>query len=275
MNSDVKVVAEIGINHNGDLDIAKQLIDRAAVVGCDFVKFQKRTVNKVYTFEELEKDRESPWGTTNRQQKEGLEFHKGHYDEIDNYCFSKGIGWFASPWDVASVDFLMQYNLPFIKIPSALVTDYELLEKIQQVDVPVILSTGMCVWEEVAKAVDILAPHIEYILACTSTYPTFDHEMNLSFLKTLAEDFPEHRIGFSNHNPGIFYAAVAAAFGAQMIEFHVTLDRAMYGSDQSASIELAGMTALLKYIRRLPEAMGTGDWVVTESEQKIKDKLRK
>lgn len=277
MHSDIKVVAEIGINHNGDLDIAKKLIDHAVVVGCDFVKFQKRTIDLVYTQEELSQYRESPWGITNRAQKEGLEFGKEEYDELDSYCREKEIGWFASPWDVESVDFLQRYDLPYIKVASAGVTDYPLLQRIAQTKKCTILSTGMSAGEEVKQAINILGVQCSFLLACTSTYPTFDNEMNLRFIRTLqrTDPFRKYHIGFSNHSPGIFYSAVAAALGAKMIEFHITLDRAMYGSDQAASIELSGMVTLLKYIRKLPAAMGTGNWVITKGEQKIRDKLRK
>jgi N-acetylneuraminate synthase len=272
---DILMVAEIGINHNGEVDKAKKLIDRARTVGFDFVKFQKRTVEDVYTPDELAQYRESPWGYSNREQKEGLEFSTYEYNQIDEHCKRVGIKWFASPWDRKSVDFLARYEPPFIKVASPMVTNTSLLDKIASTGVPVILSTGMSTQEEVREALHILGESCKYILACTSTYPTFDDEMNLNFISTLQREFPQYQIGFSNHSPGIFYSAVSAVMGAKMIEIHITLDRAMYGSDQAASVELPGMTHLLKWVRCLPRAMGTGEWIVTEGEKKIREKLRK
>jgi len=271
----VLLVAEIGINHNGDVNLAKKLIDVAAFSGCDFVKFQKRTVDLVYSKEELDKYRESPWGTTNREQKYGLELGEGAYDEIDRYCRGKGIGWFASPWDVASVEFLRRYDLPYYKVASASLTDVELLKRIRGTGAKVILSTGMSTKEELDSALTIFGANVEYILACTSTYPTKDEEMNLNFISTLKSQYPEYKIGFSNHSPGIFFSAAAAVLGAEMIEFHITLDRAMYGSDQAASIEASGVMKLAKYVRALELGMGTGEWTVFDSEEAIKQKLRK
>lgn len=271
----VLLVAEIGINHNGDLSLAKKLIDVASFSGCDFVKFQKRTVDLVYSKEELDKYRESPWGTTNREQKYGLEFGEGAYDEIDRYCRGKGVGWFASPWDLKSIDFLERYEPPFYKVASASLTDIDLLKKIRSTGRKIILSTGMSTKEELDKALMLLGANVEYILACTSTYPTKNEEMNIRFINTLQAQYPEYKIGFSNHSPGIFFAATSAALGAEMIEFHITLDRSMYGSDQAASIEPAGVTKLSKYVRALEVAMGTGEWIVYESEELIKEKLRK
>lgn len=271
----IKIVAEIGINHNGDLEKAKQLISVAYNAGCDFVKFQKRAVDVVYSAEELNKYRESPWGITNREQKEGLEFGAIEYDEIDGFCNYLGIGWFASPWDVESVKFITQYNIPFIKVASACLTNTSLLNEIKKANTPVILSTGMSSSLECHQAIDFLYGRVVYILACTSTYPTQESEMNLNFIQTLNKEYPDYKIGFSNHHPGIFYSSVAAALGAEMIEFHLTLDRATYGSDQAASIEPAGAYKLVKYIRGLEKAMGTGAWTVFESEKIIKNKLRK
>lgn len=273
--SKVLLVAEIGINHNGDIDLAKKLIDVASFAGCDFVKFQKRTIDLVYTQEELDKYRESPWGTTNREQKHGLELGEGAYSEIDRYCRGKGIGWFASPWDTESVNFLKRYELPFIKLASCSLTDYNLIDSVKGYPAPVVLSTGMSTKEELDQALSRIGNKTRYILACTSTYPTKDEEMNLNFIKTLEEQYVAYHIGFSNHSPGIFFSAAAAVLGAKMIEFHITLDRAMYGSDQAASIEPAGVMRLVKYVRALEKAMGTGEWTVFDSEVCIKDKLRR
>jgi N-acetylneuraminate synthase len=269
-----KLTAEIGINHNGNIDIAKKLIDMACFAGCDYVKFQKRTINLVYTEEELNKPRESPWGDTFYDQKYGLEFGKERYDIIDKYCKEKNIDWFASPWDPLSVKFLVEYNLPYIKIPSAKITDFEVLYAVKETDIPVIISTGMSTKKEVDNCVNFLGDQIEYILACTSTYPTKEEEMNMSFIPTLKREYPKYKIGFSNHSPGIIYCAVAAALGAEMIEFHITIDRSMYGTDQASSIETEGVLKIVKYVRNLEKAMGDGHWHVFPSEEAIKKKLR-
>ena len=266
------LVGEIGINHNGELKIVKQLIDAASFIGLDCVKFQKRTIDLVYTEEELNSYRESPWGITFRHQKEGLEFGKIEYDEIDRYCRQKGIEWFASPWDNESVEFLMNYNCPYTKIPSPLITNFDLLKAVKQTRRPVIISTGMSTLQEVRSAVDYLHDQIKYILACTSTYPTPLEEVNLSFVGTLKRDFPEYRVGYSSHSPGILFPAVSIAYGAQMVEFHITLDRAMGGSDQAASIEVGAVMKLVKYVRHLEIALGSGYWQVFPGELKIKER---
>lgn len=270
----VILVGEIGINHNGEINIAKNLIDVAVVAGLDYVKFQKRTIDLVYTKEELTGTRESPWGNTFRQQKEGLEFNREGYDEIDRYCKGRGIGWFASPWDVESVEFLKKYDLPYIKVASPMMTNFDLMHEIKLTEKPVIISTGMSTSEEVNEVLDYLYDQVEYILACTSTYPTPLEEVNLNFIRTLKDRAPKYRIGYSNHSPGIFFSAVAAAFGAEMLEFHITLDRAMYGSDQAASVEPGQIMKLVKYVDHLQKALGDGEWQVFPGEKKIKKKLR-
>jgi len=271
----VILVAEIGINHNGDVNLAKKLIDVAHIAGCDYVKFQKRTVDVVYSEEELDKYRESPWGTTNREQKHGLELGQDDYDQIDEYCRKKRIGWYASPWDVESVDFLRQYRPMYMKAASACLTDEKLLDRMTGTSADIIVSTGMSTKEELDQAISKTGGRVCYILACTSTYPTRDDEMNLNFIKTLQDQYPVHDIGFSNHSPGIQYSVVSSALGAKMIEFHITLDRAMYGSDQAASIETGGVMALCKHVRNLEKAMGTGEWTVFESEEGVKKSLRR
>ena len=269
------IVSEIGINHNGDINIAKKLIDVACLAGCDAVKFQKRTVEIVYTPEQLDVPRESPWGTTNREQKNGLEFSKDEYKEIDKYCELKGIKWFASPWDIRSVHFLEYFDNEYIKIASASLTDYKLLKRIKKTNKDIIISTGMSTKTELDNALRIVGDNVKYILACTSTYPTKDNEMNLNFIKTLKKQYPQYKIGFSNHSPGIQYSIISAALGAEMIEFHITLDRAMYGSDQAASIETGGVMSLCKHVRNVELAMGTGNWTVFKSEEKVKKSLRR
>ncbi len=270
------IVHELGINCNGSLEIAKKLIDNAIETGADFVKFQKRTIDLVYSKEELDKSRESPWGTTTRQQKEGLEFNKEQYQEIDNYCKSKGISWFASPWDTESLKFLVDFDIPYIKIPSALNTNLNLLNSIKETKIPVIISTGMTSKEELDSVISILEDQIKFILSCTSTYPSKDEEMNLKRILTLKEIYGDRfRIGFSNHHPGITYIIASAALGAEMIEFHTTLDRSMYGSDQAASIEKTGCRAIQSHINSIVNGWGDGKIGCIDSEVPIMKKLRK
>ena len=268
-------IAEIGINHNGSLITAQKLMDAASFAGCDGVKFQKRTIDSVYSKEELDKKRESPWGNTNRQQKEGLEFGITEYHSIDKYASAKNLIWFGSPWDCESVDFLAEFYPPFIKIASALITNMELLETVKLTNIPIIISTGMSTKEEVCKVVDYLGSSLVYILACTSTYPTKVEEVNLSFIITLKKEFPKHKIGFSNHSPGIIFMDAAAVLGIEMIEFHITLDRTMYGSDQASSIEPFGTLRVVRNIKAIQQGIGTGEWTVFPSEETIKQKLRK
>lgn len=269
------IVAEIGLNHNGDVQLAKRMISVAKSAGCDFVKFQKRTIDLVYTQQELDSPRESPWGTTFRQQKDGLELGKEEYDEVNDFCKEEKIRWFASPWDCQSVDFLQQYNLSLIKVASALLTNFEVLERVRKTGIDIVLSTGMSTEEEVTEAVNFLGEQVKYVLACTSTYPTRVEDINLKKILTLKKQFPDKKVGFSNHHPGILFAASAVLLGAEMIEFHQTLDRSMYGSDQAASIETPGVFKLVNYIRDLEKAAGDGYWRISEDEEKIKRKLRK
>jgi N-acetylneuraminate synthase len=277
---ETKVVAEIGINHNGDLKIVKELIDIAADAGCQYVKFQKRTVEDVYTKEELDKYRESPWGTTNREQKNGLEFGKEEFDEIDRYCKEKGIGWFGSPWDVKSVDFLMQYNPKYIKVASAMMTNEPILRRIKErvkgTETKVIAAVGMTTAVELERYLNIVGDDTEYILACTSSYPTPIEDMNMKKIETLKEQYGDcFRIGFSNHSAGIQFIYASVVMGAKMVEFHVTLDRSMYGSDQSASIEPSGVQRVCEYIQDFEIAKGDGKYGCQPSEVPIKEKLRK
>lgn len=271
----MKVVAELGINHNGDMKLAEEMMATAKIAGCDYVKFQKRTVDQVYSQEYLDGPRESPWGSTQRAQKNALEFGVIDYQAIDKVCQDDGQEWFASVWDRQAVHFLSQFNMPFIKIPSALITDQELLECVKAEDIPVIISTGMSTCYEVKRAVEFLGDQLEYILACTSTYPTRADEMNLNFLSTLKKDYPKHRIGFSNHCRSTLPCVVAASMGAEMIEYHITPDRRLYGSDQEASFEWQDMLKIKEHLAFLDVAMGTGEWTVYESEQEIKTKLRR
>jgi len=271
----IELIAEAGINHNGNMDLAKKLIDVAYSAGCHYVKFQKRDIDLVYSKEELDKPRESVWGTTTREQKEGLEFSYEEYEEIKRYCGDR-IGWFASPWDIKSLYDLILLKSKYIKIPSALITDKELLRSCVDYDSQVILSTGMSTLSMIDEAIEILGKdRVSCIMACTSTYPSKPEELNLNFITTLKQRYPWVKIGFSNHNPGIVYMAIAAALGAEMIEFHITLDRAMPGSDQASSIEPEGVFKLSKYIRGIEQAMGDGVKKIYDSEIPIMKKLRK
>ena len=267
------IIAEIGINHNGSLDLARELIRRAAQAGCNAVKFQKRTIDLVYTAEELDKYRESPWGTTNRQQKEGLEFSVEQYQNIEEYTRSLGMDFIVSCWDKNSVDVIEEHcNVRYHKVASALATDKSFLQKLNETGRPVILSVGMCTPEEVDAAINIL-DNVEYVLACTSTYPTKPEEVNLRYINTLQESYPDLKIGFSNHYNGLDACVGAAALGAECVEFHITLDRTMYGSDQPASIE--NVNGMVDAISKMVSMRGDGVKVVYDTEVPIAKKLRK
>ena len=268
------IVAEIGINHNGNVEIAKKLIDTAALGGCEAVKFQKRTVELVYTPEELAKPRENPFGPTNGDLKRGLEFGQQQYEEINRYCREKGILWYASCWDEASVDFIEQFNPPCFKIASASLTDDNLLRHHCRYGRPIILSTGMSTLAQIDHAVEVLGTHDLIILHCTSTYPSSVEELNLRTIQTLRERY-DVPIGYSGHEVGLATSIAAASFGACMIERHITLDRAMWGSDQAASIEPQGIWRLVKDIRGVEKAMGNGEKCVWPSEVPVMNKLRR
>ena len=272
----VFVIAEVGINHNGDICIAKKLIDGAVFAGCDAVKFQKRTVEKVYTEKELDKPRESPWGTTNRDLKSRLEFGKEEYDEIDRYCREKGIEWFASAWDVDSHKFLREYDLEYNKIASAMLTHRELLEMVAEEKKYTFISTGMSTLEEIEKAVQILkAAKCPFeLMHCNSTYPMKDEDANLKVIPMLRQRFG-CKVGYSGHEVGLITTCAAVALGATSVERHITLDRAMYGSDQAASVEMMGFYRLVRYIRTTEKALGDGIKRITPDEEKIMKKLRK
>jgi len=272
----VFIIAEIGINHNGSLDIAKKLIDGAVLAGADAVKFQKRTIDLVYSKAELDKPRESPWGTTNRQQKQGLEFGKKEYDEIDCYCREKKITWLASAWDIESQKFLKQYNLKYNKVASALLTDRELLEMIASEGKHTFISTGMSTLAEIEKAVKIFqkAKCPFELMHCNAVYPMKDSDANLRVIPVLKEKF-NCNVGYSGHEVGLITSCAAVALGATSIERHITLDRAMYGSDQAASIEVSGFQRLVDYVRTIETALGNGVKSVTPEEESVKKKLRK
>jgi len=268
------VTAEIGINHNGDLDIAKKLIDMAFFAGCDAVKFQKRTVEDVYTPEELARPRENPFGPTNGDLKRGLEFGKKEYKEIDKYCKQKNIMWFASPWDIKSVDFLEKFNVPCYKIASASLTDDKLLRHIKSKKKPIILSTGMSTIKQIKHAVKVLGNNNLIILHCTSTYPSDLKELNLNVIPWMKKTF-NCPIGYSGHEANLAASLMTAVLGACIIEKHITLDRAMWGSDQAASIGPNGLNRMVRDIKLVSICLGDGKKRVWESEKPILDKLRK
>jgi N-acetylneuraminate synthase len=270
------IIAEIGINHNGNIGIAKKLIDGAVAAGCDAVKFQKRTIKDVYTKQDLDRYRESPWGTTNREQKNGLEFGKVEYDEIDSYCKEKGIHWFASAWDVKSQKFMRQYNLDYNKVASPMLTHTKLLEAIAEEGKHTFISTGMSTLQEIRNAVHIFkkADCSYELMHCNSTYPMDVKDANLNVIKTLKQEF-DCKVGYSGHEVGIIVSCAAVALGATSIERHITLDRAMYGSDQAASLELGGLSRLVGYIRDIEDSLGSPFKVVLDSELPSKKKLRR
>ena len=271
------VTAEIGLNHNGSVENAKKLIDAASLAGCNAVKFQKRTIEIVYSVEELSKLRASPWGTTNGDQKRGLEFQETEYKIIDAYCREKGIIWFASPWDVDSVSFLEGFNIPVYKIASACVTDLELVRRIGMAGKPVIMSTGMSTVEEISRAVSVLELFTDQIalLACVSTYPAKTEELQLKRIETIRRLWPQCEVGYSGHEVGLSTTIAAVAMGARLVERHITLDRASYGSDQAASVEPHGFFLLVRDIRDYERALGNGELGVSEREKPILEKLRR
>jgi N-acetylneuraminate synthase len=269
------VVAEVGINHNGNLETAKQLIDAAVAAGCDAVKFQKRTVDVVYSAEELARPRESPFGTTNGDLKRGLEFSADQYAEIDRYCTAKNIMWFASCWDDASVDLIEQFKPPCYKIASASLTDDNLLRHHRKTKRPLIISTGMSTLEQIDHAVDVSGQRDLILLHATSTYPSEVAELNLRAIPRLSARYPRVPIGYSGHEVGLYTTLAAVVMGACVVERHITLDRAMWGSDQAASVEPQGFARLVKDIRAVESALGDGIKRVYPSEVPIMQKLRR
>lgn len=270
----VYIVAEIGINHNGNIGLAKQLIDLAVSSGCNAVKFQKRDIDVVYTKAELARPRESPFGATNGDLKRGLEFGLEQYREIDRYCREKGIAWFASCWDEASVDFIDQFDVPCYKIASASLTDDNLLRHTRGKGKPIILATGMSTLEEIYRAVTVLGRDDLILLHSCSTYPANYDELNLRVMPILAQQFGVPA-GYSGHETGIPSSVAAVALGACMVERHVTLDRSMWGSDQSASLGPSGITQLVRDIRLVEMALGDGVKRVLDSEVPVMEKLRR
>ena len=269
------IIAEIGINHNGDLDIAKQMIDAAVHAGVDAVKFQKRTPDIATPLEQQNQMRETPWGyITYLEYRYKVEFGAEQYREIDRYCKSRGIAWLVSVWDQPSVDFMEQFDTPAYKIPSASLTDFGLIRKARATGRPLILSSGMSTMEQIRKGVDVAGEENLVLMHCTSTYPCEPDELNLRMVQTLRQEFPDIPIGYSGHEVGLVPSAVAVALGACMVERHLTLDRAMWGSDQAASVEPGGFERLVKYIRVSEAALGDGVKKVYASEQTSLKRLR-
>lgn len=268
-------IAEIGINHNGDLDIAKKLIDIAKTAGCDAVKFQKRDINVLYTKEFLDSPRQSPWGDTQRAQKQGLEFGLAEFTEIDSFCKELGIEWFASAWDSNSLIFLDQFNCKYAKVASAMLVDIPLLNEIAARKKYTFISTAMTSMEGIEKAVNIFkdANCPFELMHCVGTYPMKDEDANLLCIKTLREYF-NCKVGYSGHETGLAISYAAAALGATSIERHITLDRSMYGSDQAASVEPMGLMQLVGSVRKIQIALGDGIKRVLDAEVKVAEKLR-
>jgi N-acetylneuraminate synthase len=270
----VFIVAEIGINHNGSVDLARKLIDAAVAAGCDAVKFQKRTIDVVYTAEALATPRESPFGSINEDLKRGLEFGYDEYVKIDRHCRDRRFPWFASCWDRLSIDFVEAFDPPCYKIASACLVDDDLLQRHRQKARPILLSTGMSSVEQIDHAVDVLGDEALMLLHCTSAYPSSVEELNLSVIPWLAERY-DVPVGYSGHEVGLATTIAAVALGARVVERHLTLDRAMWGSDQAASMEPHGMARLVKDIRATERAMGDGVKRIYDSELPVRRKLRR
>lgn len=270
------IVAEIGINHNGNLAVAKQMIDAAVHSGADAVKFQKRTPEICTPAEQQKQMRETPWGyITYLNYRQKVEFGEAEYREIDQYCREKGIPWLVSVWDEQAVDFMERFDTPAYKIPSASLTDHNLLRYVRRTGKPVILSTGMSTMQQIREGVNVIGTKDLVIMHCTSTYPCEPEELNLRMIETLRTDFPDNPIGYSGHEVGLVPSAVAVALGACMVERHLTLDRAMWGSDQAASVEPSGFERLVKYIRVSEASLGDGVKKVYESERLSLKRLRR
>ena len=269
------IVAEIGINHNGDMSTCKGLIDIASESGCNAVKFQKRDINKVYTQEFLDSPRESPWGATQREQKSGLEFGLDEYKEIAQYCKEKDIDWFASAWDLNSQKFLQQFNCKYNKIASAMIVYEDLLKMVAKEGRHTFISTGMTTYDDIQKAVDIfrVADCPFELMHTVSTYPMKVENANLNMINTLRDKY-QCNVGYSGHEAGLAISYAAAALDITSLERHITLDRSMYGSDQSASVEPSGFRNLVGAVRKIEKAMGDGVKRAIKEEESIAKILR-
>ncbi len=272
----VFVIAEIGINHNGDVEVAKRMIDAAVHAGADAVKLQKRTPEVCTPPDQQKQMRDTPWGyITYLEYRRRVEFGREQYREIDRYCRQKRIPWLVSVWDEPSVDFMEEFDTPAYKLPSASLTDHGLLKHARGTGKPLIMSTGMSTMAQIHKAVGVVGNEKLVILHCTSTYPCEPGELNLKMVETLRTEFPRTPIGYSGHEVGLVPSAIAVALGACVVERHLTLDRAMWGSDQAASVEPGGFERLVKYIRVAEESLGDGVKKVYESEMPSMLKLRR
>ena len=271
-----KIIAEIGINHNGDLTIAKKLVESAKKCGFDAVKFQKRDIETVYTKAELDKPRESPWGSTTREQKEGLEFGKKEYDEINNYCESLKIQWFASAWDTKSLEFLDNYNLEYQKVASAMITNIEFLQSLSKRKKYTFISTGMSDFKVIDKAVEIFNKNdckFE-LMHSVSAYPCPEDQLNLKLIPVMRERYGCN-VGYSGHESSVSPSIIAVSLGATSLERHITLDRSMYGSDQAASLEEKGFNELISIVRKIPIVIGSSkEKKILECEKPVAKKLR-
>ena len=268
------VIAEIGINHNGDIDLAKRLISVAVAAGCDAVKFQKRTIDVVYTAAELATPRPNPFGDTNGDLKLGLEFGKEDYAEIASFCKQVKIPWLVSPWDEKAVDFMEEFDIPVYKIASASLTDDHLLRHVRKTGKPVIASTGMSTYAEIDHAVEVLGKDDLILMHTTSTYPAKYEQLNLRAIPNMIERYGVP-VGYSGHETGIPTSVAAAVLGACCVERHITMDRAMWGSDQAASLEPNGISRLVRDIRLVEQSMGDGVKKVYDEEVPVMKKLRR
>lgn len=276
VNDPVYLIAEIGINHNGNLEIAKELIRLAKEYGFDAVKFQKRTIEIVYTPTELAKERPNHFGSTNGDLKRGLEFGLKEYAEIDRYCSELGIHWFASPWDIESVDFLEKFNVVAHKVASACLTDATLLKKLAATGKPVFLSTGMSSLQQIEKAVALLTPGNVILMHAVSVYPAREDQLNLAVINQIKNRFPNIPVGYSGHEVGVIPSVIAVAkYGAVTVERHITLDRSLWGSDQAASLEPDGFKRVVQYIRSISVLSGDAEKKILSEELPILDKLRR
>ena len=275
IGDEIFIIAEIGINHNGDLELAKELMKIAKDSGCDAVKFQKRTIDIVYTQDFLKENRESPWGDTQREQKEGLEFDESAYREIDSYAKEIGIIWFASAWDIPSQDFLSKFNTPLNKIASAMATNLEFVEHVAKEQKPTFVSTGMTTLDEIEEVVEIFEKQNCPItlMHTNSEYPSPEENLNLKCITTLREKF-NLPVGYSGHEASVSPSLIAACLGATAIERHITKDRSSYGSDQAASLEEVGLKNLVDIVRKVPVVLGDGVKTITDQEKIIAKKLR-
>lgn len=275
-SNSVYIIAEIGLNHNGDIEIAKQLIDGASAAGCNAVKFQKRTPEVCVPDDQKNIERDTPWGRMSYlDYRYKVEFDKEEYLIIDKYCKEKNIEWFVSTWDNESVDQMEDIGVCGYKVPSACITDVGMLNRLNETNKPIIISTGMSTLIEIDIAVKSFNSDLLSILHCTSSYPCSNDEINLNMLNTLKKLYPNNLIGYSGHESGLQISVAAVAMGAKIIERHITLDRTMWGSDQAASVEPEGLKKLVRDIRVVESALGDGKKVIYESEKSSREKLRR